>query len=160
MKDLFDKRLLEKIGKKILKKKETVAVAESVTSGLLQFAFSNIPDAAKFLQGGITAFNLGQKFKHLTVEPIHAAAFNCVSAKVAEEMTLNVGNMFASDWSIGITGYASAVPEGNNEVLAYFAIAYKGIIKSKGRLKGVKTDPVMVQFHYAQSVLKKLSALV
>lgn len=39
MKDLFDKRLLEKIGKKILKKKETVAVAESVTSGLLQFAF-------------------------------------------------------------------------------------------------------------------------
>lgn len=75
-------------------------------------------------------------------------------------MTLNVGNMFASDWSIGITGYASAVPEGNNEVLAYFAIAYKGIIKSKGRLKGVKTDPVMVQFHYAQSVLKKLSALV
>ncbi|MEJ0104835.1 MAG: CinA family protein [Bacteroidota bacterium] len=82
----FNKKILEGIGKKLLKKKESIAVAESVTSGLLQLAFSCIPDAACFFQGGITAYNIAQKFKHLEVEPLHALSVNCVSPKVAKEM--------------------------------------------------------------------------
>jgi len=33
---LFNKKILENIGKKFLRRKETIAVAESVTAGLLQ----------------------------------------------------------------------------------------------------------------------------
>src|SRR5436190_21131457 len=112
----FDKKVLERLGKKLLKKKQTVAVAESVTSGLLQFAFSCIPDAASFFQGGITAYNIAQKFKHLQVEPLHALSVNCVSSKVAKEMALHVCQLYSSDWGIGITGYASPVPESGNKV--------------------------------------------
>jgi len=82
----FDKKILTQIGKRLLAKKQTIAVAESVTSGLLQFAFSSMENAADFYQGGITAYNIAQKFKHLTVEPLHALSVNCVSAKVAEQM--------------------------------------------------------------------------
>lgn len=35
---------------------ETVAVAESVTSGMLQLAFSQMPNASMFYKGGMTAF--------------------------------------------------------------------------------------------------------
>ena len=48
--ELFDKKILETVGKKLLRKKQTVAVAESVTSGLLQLAFSSIQDAVKFFR--------------------------------------------------------------------------------------------------------------
>lgn len=40
MKALFNRSLLEQIGIKIIKRKQTVAIAESVTSGLFLFAFS------------------------------------------------------------------------------------------------------------------------
>src|SRR3954469_8414198 len=105
---LFNDDLLQSIGKKLHAKEQTIAISESVTSGLLQFAFSNIKDAEKFYQGGITAYNIGQKYKHLNVETIHAIGVNCVSQKIADEMALNVISLFNSDWGIGITGYASA----------------------------------------------------
>jgi PncC family amidohydrolase len=105
------------VGKTLYERQQTVAVAESVTSGQLQ-TFLSLPDhAMDFFQGGITAYNLGQKTKHLNVDPIHAFACNCVSEKIAETMARNVMTQFNSDWGIGITGYASPVPEKNIEDL-------------------------------------------
>src|SRR5689334_221261 len=87
-----------RIGKLLCARKETIAVAESVTSGQLQ-TFLSLPDRAMdFFQGGLTAYNLGQKTKHLDVDPIHAFACNCVSERVASEMANNIRLMFNSDW--------------------------------------------------------------
>ena len=158
--ELFDKDTLDGIGKKLLKKKETIAIAESVTSGLLQFAFSNIKDASCFYQGGLTAFNIGQKFKHLQVDPVHALAVNCVSQKVAEEMAIQVCILFKSDWGVAVTGYASAVPTSGNKVFAYYAISYKSKIRSKGKLNCKKTDPSEVQRAYVNRIVKEILALV
>jgi len=157
---LFDHKILESIGEKLLKKKQTIAVAESITSGLLQFAISGIPDAACFFQGGITAYNIAQKFKHLEVEPLHALSVNCVSQKVAKEMAGQVCQLYTSDWGIGITGYASPTPESGNNVFAFFAIAYKGKIKSSGKINPPKTDPPELQVLYVNYMLRKLLALL
>jgi nicotinamide-nucleotide amidase len=157
---LFDKKELEQIGGRLLKKKETIAVAESVTAGLLQFAFSNVPDAAKFFQGGMTAYNIAQKFKHLKVEPLHALSVNCVSQKVATEMALQICELYSSDWGIGITGYATPSPESGNKVFAFFAITYKGRVKASGKINAAKQDPPALQLHYAATVLHKLKLAV
>lgn len=45
----IDQKILSTIGKRLLAKKQTISVAESVTSGLLQFAFSSMP--GKILSG-------------------------------------------------------------------------------------------------------------
>lgn len=60
-------------------KEETIAVAESVTAGHLQAAFSVGIEASKFFQGGITAYNLGQKARHLNVDPVLSNKVNCVA---------------------------------------------------------------------------------
>ena len=158
--ELFDKDILDRIGKKLLKKKQTIAIAESVTSGLLQFAFSNIKDASCFYQGGITAFNLGQKSKHLQVDPVHASSVNSVSQKVAEEMAAHVCILFKSDWGIGITGYASPEPSAGNKVFAYYAITFKNKIRSKGKLNPKKDQPPEVQEFYADTIIKKSARLI
>lgn len=54
----------------IIGKEETIAVAESVTAGHLQTAFSAGIEASKYFQGGITAYNAGQKARHSRVDPI------------------------------------------------------------------------------------------
>jgi nicotinamide-nucleotide amidase len=153
----FNKKHLEYIGKTLIKKKETIAVAESVTSGVLQFALSSIVDASQFFQGGLTAYNLGQKFKHLLVEPLHAQSVNCVSQRVATEMALGISQLYSSDWGIGITGYASPVPESGNKLFAFYSIVYRKKIKGFGKITPRKASPSQIQAHYVNVILSKIT---
>ena len=159
-KQLFDASLLNKIGKQLIANAQTVAVAESVTSGLLQFAFSSMEDAEKFYHGGITAYNIGQKFKHLNVEPIHALACNCVSQKIADEMATHVSRQFNSDWGIGITGYATPVAESGGKVFAWYSISFRGAVKAAGKLDSTKTTPPEPQIGYVNDVLETLKGIL
>lgn len=112
-KDSRDPVIPDRLRELLLLKKQTVAVAESVTAGHLQVAFSMAENALEFFQGGITTYNLAQKSKHLHVDPIHALSCNSVSEEVAAEMAKHVRLLFMSDWGIAVTGYASSVPEKN-----------------------------------------------
>lgn len=154
----FNKKDLEYIGKTLKKKKETIAAAESVTSGLLQFALSAITDASQFFQGGLTVYNLGQKYKHLLVEPIHAQMVNCVSQRVATEMAMGISQLFSSDWGIGITGYASPVPESGNKLFAYYSIVHKKKVKGYGKIISGKAMPAQIQVQYVNAIISKLVA--
>lgn len=157
-KDAFNEDLILHIRDYMLLKKQTIAVAESVTSGLLQTALALAPDASKFYEGGITAYNLGQKYKHLGVEPIHAEGCDCVSEKVAIEMAQNVCKLFCSDWGIGITGYAVPVPESGQKLFAFFAIVFQKKIVLKKRVTGKHYESLNVQLSYVKSVLTDLHA--
>lgn len=151
--ELFDAKKLEKIHQALVKRKETVAVAESVTSGLLQVAFSQAEFASEFYQGGITTYNLGQKYKHLQVEPIHAELHNCVSEKVTAEMALHVCELFNSEWGIGVTGYGTPVPESGNKLFAFYAVVHDKKIVAKGKLSPRKGKPFTIQLHYAEKII-------
>jgi nicotinamide mononucleotide (NMN) deamidase PncC len=80
---MYDLKEINVIKDYMLRSNQTVSVAESVTSGHIQAALSRAEFAMKFFQGGITAYNLGQKYRHLQVEPIHAQFTNFVSERVA-----------------------------------------------------------------------------
>jgi nicotinamide-nucleotide amidase len=139
----------------LLEKNETIAVAESVTAGMLQTTFAAASEATKFFQGGITAYNLGQKYRHLGVEPIHAQSCNCVSDKVAATMAKNVCKLFESDWGIGITGYV--VPdESTGETFAYFAIAYKDDVLMADKVISTEDNPADTNNFYCTAILQAL----
>ncbi len=158
--EIFNQDLLQQISSQLLKKKQSIAIAESVTGGLLQFAFSSIPGASDFFQGGLTAYNVPQKCRHLQVEPLHAMAVNGVSPKVAMEMTRHAGRLFLSDWAIGITGYASPVPESEGKLFAYYAIFFQDSQALAGRIDHAGAEPYQVQVDYINIVLEKLAEII
>jgi PncC family amidohydrolase len=137
----------------LLQHQQTVAVAESVTAGLLQFALSGADDAIHFFQGGITAYNIGQKARQLHIEPIHAARCNCVDSRVAAEMAAHITQRFSSHWGISITGYATPVPESGNQLFAYYAIVQKDKLITSGKIQGGKGTAREVQLYYVNTVL-------
>ena len=137
----------------LLRGKKTVAVAESVTAGLLQFALAGAEDAAQFFQGGITAYNLGQKYRHLRIEPIHAQQCNCVDEQVAIEMAKNVCRLFCSQWGLSITGYATPVPESDNRLYAWYAITRGDEVLLSQQLHATSATPAAVQNWYADMAL-------
>jgi nicotinamide-nucleotide amidase len=156
---MMDKQELKSISGHLLKRDETVSVSESVTSGLLMNAFSLLDNATSFFQGGITAYNLGQKTRHLAVNPIHAEQVNCVSDAVSRQMALEVAKSFCSNWGIAVTGYAAPVPALNiKSCFAFYAFSYNGNIVSAGKLNTKLKGPFRVQQYYVRQIMLAFAA--
>ena len=152
---IYREETLNAIKDIILSQEETLSVAESVTAGHLQAAFSTAIDASKYFQGGITAYNLGQKARHLNVEPILAAKTNCIEQRVANTMAIEVSRMFLSNYGIAITGYAAIVPECEEEGLfAYFSLTHNMEVVLAKRLTSPEKHPHDVQIDYTNQVIQ------
>ncbi|MCF6407886.1 nicotinamide-nucleotide amidohydrolase family protein [Chitinophaga filiformis] len=152
----YDLEIINNIADVLMPKYETLAVAESVTAGQLQVAFSLAEGATQFFQGGITAYNIGQKSKHLQIDPIHAGNYNCVSEKVTDQMAAHVVSLFAADWGIAITGYASPVPEEHiHDLFAHYTIYYRNKCVKHERITAPHNDVLTVRTHFTNAVLRK-----
>ena len=153
---MYNDRAIENIKEILVAEKLTLSVAESVTSGHLQAAFSSAKDASKFFQGGITAYNAGQKCRHLNIEPIAALEDNCVTEKVACEMATQVNELFISDFGISITGYAARMPEQNvNDLFAFFAITKKKELLICKKITTNTQEGVDAQIDFTNQVIVK-----
>ena len=105
----------------------TLAVAESVTCGRLQARVGEISGASEFFLGGITAYTLDEKVRHLGVDRAGASACDCVSAEVAAQMARGAAALFGADLALATTGYAEPAPErGALTPMAFWALAWRG----------------------------------
>lgn len=117
----------------------TVAVAESLTCGHLQAQIGAISGASKFFLGGLTAYALEQKVRHLGVSRLAARRVNCVSARVAEEMARGVCGLFGAEFGVSTTGYAEPSPaDGVTDPFAWWAVAHR----RRGRFVAVRSGRV------------------
>lgn len=154
---MYDINALNEIAAAIIKTNESVAVAESVTSGHIQAALSSAVNASKFYQGGITAYNLGQKTRHLNIDPVKAESCDCVSQEIAIAMATEVCRLFTSDWGIGITGYATLLPEQNVEQpFAFYAIVHKGKPIVSQKIFSSEAGTAQVQLFFVDTIIKAL----
>jgi len=150
----FQRNLLEYISQALVTTGETISVVESVTSGCLQLAFSQMPNASLFYKGGMTVYTLPEKVRLLNVERTEAEDCDCVSENIAETMALNVGKLFATDWSISTTGYCTPIRNSSYKIFAYFSFAYKGeIVLTKKLELHPKTQALNAQLYYTEFIL-------
>ena len=157
---MYDEKTIHGIKEILIQHQHTVSVAESVTAGHLQAALASAESAAQFFQGGITAYNLGQKSRHLNIEPIHAERCNCVSEKVATQMAVQVTKLFTSDWGIAITGYAAPVPECDVDALfAFYAISFRDTVLDVKKISAKNGAPSSVQIFYVNTMLSDFLVL-
>lgn len=111
----------------------TLAVAESLTAGHVQARIAAVSGASEFFLGGITAYSLEQKVRHLGVDRAAARAVDCVSAAVAEQMACGALGLFGSDLAVATTGYAEPAPaRGVTMPQAWWALAWR---KRNGRIQ-------------------------
>ena len=92
--------------KKLEEKNLTIAVAESLTGGLVAASLTEIPGASKVFKGSITAYADEIKQKVLEVNEETINSFTSISEQVAVEMAINVRKIMKSDIGISTTGVA------------------------------------------------------
>ncbi|MDR6514466.1 CinA family protein [Chryseobacterium camelliae] len=146
--------LLEFIGDELIALNETVSVAESVTSGFLQFSFSQVKNAARFFKGGMTAYTLEENISLFHISDDEASFCNGVSPNIVEVMALEVASRYESDWSIAVTGYTVPVKESQHKLYAFFSISRHGkIILSEKLDLHSRTLPLKAQLYYSEFIL-------
>jgi nicotinamide-nucleotide amidase len=144
----------------------TLAVAESMTVGHVQARIGAISGASNFFLGGVTAYSLEQKVRHLKVDRLQAAAVNCVSAGVAEEMARGVGTLFGADVGLATTGYAEpSPPDGVVHPFSWWAIAFRPAARPTfllrhGRIDCPDASRTAAQAMVADTVLKELTVFL
>jgi nicotinamide-nucleotide amidase len=92
--------------KKLEEKNLTIAVAESLTGGLVAASLTEIPGASKVFKGSITAYVDEIKQNVLKVNEETITNFTSISEQVALEMAINVRKIMESDIGISTTGVA------------------------------------------------------
>ena len=92
--------------KKLEEKNLTLAVAESLTGGLVAASLTEIPGASKVVKGSITAYADEIKQNILNVNKETITNFTSISEQVAVEMAINVRKIMKSDIGISTTGVA------------------------------------------------------
>ena len=92
--------------KKLHEKNLTLAVAESLTGGLIAASLTEIPGASKVFKGSITAYVDEIKQNVLNIKAESILKFTSISEQVALEMAINVKKIMKSDIGISTTGVA------------------------------------------------------
>lgn len=136
---------------------QTLAVAESLTGGLVAAELTAVPGASKAFRGSVTAYATELKHRLLGVDAALLAAEGAVNAQVAEEMAAGVRRALGASWGIATTGVAGPDPQDGQPVGTVFvAVAGPGARKTaRLRLNGSRTE---IRRESARTVLELLSS--
>jgi nicotinamide-nucleotide amidase len=90
---------------------ETLAVAESVTGGVLASRLVDVPGASRAFCGGIIAYTPQAKFELLGITADFIATHGTVGEEITCEMATKVKERLGTTWGIATTGNAGPVAD-------------------------------------------------
>lgn len=102
----------------------TLAVAESLTGGLVSARLVAVPGASAVLRGGVVAYATDLKESVLGVDAALLAERGAVDPAVARQMAQGVARVLGADVGLATTGVAGPDPQdGKAPGLVYVAVA-------------------------------------
>jgi nicotinamide-nucleotide amidase len=104
-------RLAERFIRALSDRGLTVAVAESLTGGLVVAELVSVPGASAVVRGGVVAYATGLKHDLLGVDAALLAAGGPIQAAVAEQMASGVRTRLRADIGLATTGVAGPDPQ-------------------------------------------------
>ncbi|MBO0777031.1 MAG: CinA family protein [Actinobacteria bacterium] len=116
-------------------RQQTVAVAESLTGGLLGGALTEIPGASEVFRGGVIAYATELKTELLGVPEPLLAARGAVDPDVAAEMATGVRTRLGASAGLATTGVAGPDPaEGKKPGTVHIAVSTDGGVVTRALL--------------------------
>ncbi|WP_153393751.1 CinA family protein [Chryseobacterium vaccae] len=150
----FQQNLLDYISTSLITMNETVSIAESVTSGLIQLAFSQMSNASLFYKGGVTTFTLPEKGGFLDINQNEVRENGFETQNMADIMAVKVATLFGTDWGIASTGYAASVRNSGFKIFSFCSFSYQGeTVLSKRIELHDKIQVLDAQLYYTEFIL-------
>ncbi|MFD7866549.1 CinA family protein [Streptomyces sp. NPDC057682] len=141
----------------LVERGETLAVAESLTGGLVAAELTSVPGASRAFRGSVTAYATPLKSEVLGVDAGLLAERGAVDAEVARRMATGVRRVLGADWGLATTGVAGPDPQDGQPVGTVFvAVSGPADVGKVAvlRLNGGRAD---IRRESVRSVLELLS---
>ncbi|MFF2848649.1 CinA family protein [Streptomyces sp. NPDC058001] len=135
---------------------ETLAVAESLTGGLVAADITATPGASYAFRGSVTAYATELKQRLLGVDGTLLAQSGAVNPEVALQMAGGVRTALGADWGIATTGVAGPETQDGQPVGTVY-VAVRGP-RDSGKVASLRLngDRADIRRESAQSVLALL----
>lgn len=103
--------LAERIAETLKSRKQTVAIAESSTGGLISAALLAVPGASAYFIAGAVVYTVTARTALLGIADLDMAGFRASSEPYAALLAGRIRERHQTDWGLGETGAAG--PTGN-----------------------------------------------
>ncbi|WP_264196013.1 competence/damage-inducible protein A [Metabacillus niabensis] len=154
--------LINEVKAQLVKKKKTIAAAESLTGGMFSELVTSLDGASQVFKGSIISYTNEVKKQILHIQEATLAAYGAVSEQCAKEMAEQVRKLLNSDIGISFTGAAGPEPhEGQPVGTVFIGIADKDqtnvyALNLAGSRKGIRTRTAKYGCHYLVKLLNEI----
>jgi len=111
------------IGELLIRKRKTLAVAESCTGGLLANRITNVSGSSTYFIEGAVTYSNESKMRVLGVKEETLKQFGAVSEQTATEMAAGIKKTSGADYGISTTGIAGPQPSSTGKPIGLVFIA-------------------------------------
>lgn len=124
---------------------ETLAVAESLTGGLVVSALVGVPGASRVLRGGVVAYMTDLKASLLGVDADLLAEEGAVHPDVAAGMAHGAAERLEATYAVATTGVAGPDPQDGHPVgEVWVAVSAPGLAWQRGEtVRRLDLDPAL-----------------
>ncbi|MGW1951624.1 CinA family protein [Streptomyces sp. NPDC001920] len=139
---------------------ETLAVAESLTGGLVAAEVTAVPGASKVFRGSVTAYATELKHRLVGVDATLLEQHGPVNPQVAAEMAVGVRKALGSDWGIATTGVAGPERQDGHPVGTVFVAVDGPFDQGSGSAGGGKVEALRLNGDRAEIRMESVRSVL
>src|SRR5471032_293264 len=150
--------LAKKVGEKLKARKETIAIAESSSGGLLSAALLAVPGASAYFLGGAVVYTAKSRALLMDLPRESVAGMRSASEPYALLLARTARERFSTTWGLSETGAAGPTGNPYGDAAGHSCIALSGSIERAITIETAQSDRVSNMRAFAQAALELLSS--
>jgi PncC family amidohydrolase len=156
MKELFP--MAAKVGEQLKERKETLAIAESSSGGLLSAVLLAVPGASAYFLGGAVVYTAKARVLLMDLPRTSVAGMRSASEPYAMLLARTGRERFAATWGLGETGAAGPTGNPYGDAAGHSCIALSGPVERSLTVETGRADRVDNMRAFTEAALNLLLA--
>jgi PncC family amidohydrolase len=154
MKDLVP--IAEKIAARLIERKQTIAVAESSTGGLISAALLAVPGASAYFLGGGVIYTRDARRILMDIPDEAMKGIRSASEPYAKLLASRIRQRFATDWGLSETGATGPTGNRYGDAAGHSCMGVAGLEPSAMTLETGSADRLANMHVFASTALNFL----
>jgi PncC family amidohydrolase len=149
--------LAETIAERLKARRESIAVAESSTGGLIAAALLAVPGASAYFLGGAVAYTRQAKMLLLGLDETALTKFRPATEPHALVLARAAKARFAASWGLSETGATGPAGNRYGDPAGHTCVAVAGILERSVRIETGGADRLANMHAFARTALELLN---